>query len=151
MKSVITLFVSFIIPLLSFSQDVSENILEEKVGHLECKFEKNISDGDTFYMVLIMYQNAEYQHIIDYASVMLTDSIQLNELIADIDSAIVKMGDASNKGKSFTWRRKRYTMYKFASSNDSVAIYNKDEEYTYISKKVLIKLSNWLKTIEFPA
>lgn len=151
MKSIVILLAAFILPALSFSQSVSETLLEEKIGELDCVFKKSTTEGRTFHMVFLFYQNAEYKHITDLASVALTDSMQLNELVADIDSVLSIMEDPSSKGKMYTWERKRYTLYKFSSSNDSIALYNKKEQYTYLSKKNLIKLRDWLNTVEFPA
>jgi len=124
-----------------FSQTSKKTISEKKCGLLTCKnfSETNVETDETSYYVYCSFQNTDYQHIVDIGSFMMFSQSSVDEKIEQLENCVKYM---DNKSDSFS-----YDDFRIYDFSKNMYIYD-DDKSTWINKKNVIKLIEWLKLVD---
>lgn len=143
MKSIF-IFLIFI-SVAAASQNKTVTLAEQKINTFTCTYVKSIdlTKSDTSYYVYLLFQNQEYQHIVDSKMILFMNQTGLSGFIQDLDSAI-----AFNEKADMEWNTGGgYVISKYSGKDYIVLTENRTKGWTYTSKKIAQKLSDWFKTI----
>jgi hypothetical protein len=95
-----------------------------------------IEEKDTSNYLAITFNNAQYQHIRDFGSIIINSKEDADVFIEEVNKIITYDGkglfSVSFNGGSI-------------SGNKILTMYSKDGKYVYINKKTLIKIVNYIE------
>jgi hypothetical protein len=95
-----------------------------------------IEDKDTSNYLAITFNNAQYQHIRDFGSIIINSKEDAQIFVEEVNKVI-------------TYEGKGMLSVKFnggsISGNKILTMYDKNGKYVYINKKTLIKIVNYLE------
>lgn len=95
-----------------------------------------IEEKDTSNYLAITFNNAQYQHIRDFGSIIINSKEDAGVFIEEVNKIITYDGkglfSVSFNGGSI-------------SGNKILTMYSKDGKYVYINKKTLIKIVNYIE------
>ena len=101
------------------------------------KIEHQIMEDRSYKVWNMTYQNAEYQHISDKASITLFNEDEVIQFATDIEFMITQ-----GNNDVVTLRDN----YSIKNSGNSIFIFDEDKKYTYVSKSKAKKLINDIKS-----
>lgn len=142
----ITLIVIF--PLLLSGQEKIAYVSKVTIGNFKCAHVKkvNLETKDTTFYIDIKFMEVGGSGEFDQPFII-KENNELLTLVNDLEFALKQL----NTNDELKWDRGNYLLYKKASNHREIYFRNKNDGalvgYTNISKKSIIKLIDWFKTI----
>ena len=126
-----------------FSQTITKDLDEKKIGSLDCSYTMDLKVGssDTTYYIYCSFQNQKYTSITDIGSVFISTIEGRDRIVSDLKECVKYMDD-----KTISFTINEFTLY-----DSSKNLYINDErgirKYTTLNKKNVLKWIEWLESI----